>query len=316
MANGRVAVCELSAEREGKRAAARREKSGPPPAREPTGDGARTGLRGEGRRVRNPGRRTSQLTPSAATHHRRSRPAAAPWSTGSKGQDPAPGCDSSWRRRRRAAGWTPVLKTPSAASDRLMRRQLNGTSCTRYFFAELDRVLLVVVFLAPARRPRGAVVLPVVVALCSFPMSFATVLLRLRRFLRESLRVLSRSLTRSRPPRPSSLRRSLSAPSAASIDLSRRSSARGPRVVVLERDVLLAGVLLLRAVERLAWAILGLPLLAYPAAKPTSKRVRSLRPRKETVAYTDRAEALEAAGLTHQRRVARKDRRRASLRRA
>jgi hypothetical protein len=131
----------------------------------------------------------------------------------------------------------------------------------------------VVVFRAPARRPRGAVVLPVVAALCSFPRSFATVLLRLRRFLRESRRVLSRSLTRSRPPRPSSLRRSLSAPSAASIDLSRRSSARGPRVVVLELDVLLARVLLLPAVERLAWAILGLPLLAYPAAaKPTSKR--------------------------------------------
>jgi hypothetical protein len=149
---------------------------------------------------------------------------------------------------------------PSATSDRRMRRQLNGTSCMRYFFAELDRVLLVVVFRAPARRPRGAVVLPVAAALCSFPMSFATVLLRLRRFLRESLRVLSRSLTRSPPPRPSSLRRSLSAPSAASIDLSRRSSARGPRVVVLERDVLLAPVLLLRAVERLAWAILGLSL--------------------------------------------------------
>jgi hypothetical protein len=34
MANGRVAVCELSAEREGRPAAARREKGGPPPARE------------------------------------------------------------------------------------------------------------------------------------------------------------------------------------------------------------------------------------------------------------------------------------------
>ena len=34
MANGRIAVCELSAEREGRRAAARREKGGPPPARE------------------------------------------------------------------------------------------------------------------------------------------------------------------------------------------------------------------------------------------------------------------------------------------
>jgi hypothetical protein len=169
-----------------------------------------------------------------------------------------------------------------------MRRQLNGTSCTRYFFAELDRVLLVVVFLAPARRARGAVVLPVVAALCSFPMSFATVLLRLRRFLRESLRVLSRSLTRSRPPRPSSLRRSLSAPSAASIDLSRRSSARGPRVVVLERDVLLAGVLLLPAVERLAWAILGLSLCSLTL--PLSLR------RNESNLYA------RAKRLWHQRR--------------
>ena len=166
-----------------------------------------------------------------------------------------------------------------------MPRQLNGTSCTRYFFAELDRVLLVVVFRAPARRPRRAVVLPVVAALCSFPRSFATVLLRLRRFLRESLRVLSRSLTRAPPPRPSSLRRSLSAPSAASIDLSRRSSARGLRVVVLERDALLAPVLLLRAVEGLACGHFGsLPCSLTPAAaKPTSKRDQSLCPRKETV---------------------------------
>jgi hypothetical protein len=155
---------------------------------------------------------------------------------------------------------------------------------TRYFFAELDRVLLVVVFRAPARRPRGAVVLPVVAALCSFPRSFATVLLRLRRFLRESLRVLSRSLTRSRPPRPSSLRRSLSAPSAASIDLARRSSARGPRVVVLERGVLLAAVLLLRAVERLAWAILGLLCsLTLPPLSLRRSEGQSLRLRKETV---------------------------------
>ena len=57
--------------------------------------------------------------------------------------------------------------------------------------------------------------------------------------------------------------------------------------MVLERDVLLAPVLLLRAVERLAWAISGFLLLAHPAAaKPTSKRVRSLRLRNETVVST------------------------------
>jgi hypothetical protein len=65
--------------------------------------------------------------------------------------------------------------------------------------AELDRVLLVVVFRAPARRPRGAVVLPVVAALCSFPRSSATVLLRLRRFLRESLRGLVKVLDEGAP---------------------------------------------------------------------------------------------------------------------
>jgi len=69
---------------------------------------------------------------------------------------------------------------------------------------------------------------PLVAAFCSFSASRESVLARLRRFFRLSESVFSKSLIVSRPPRPSSLRRSLSATSAASSDFSRRLIVFGP----------------------------------------------------------------------------------------
>ena len=71
---------------------------------------------------------------------------------------------------------------------------------------------------APAGAVRRAVVgaVPLVAAFCRAPKSRVAVRLRLRRFFLESFSVRSRSLTRSRQPRPSSRRKSLSARLAAS----------------------------------------------------------------------------------------------------
>ena len=80
---------------------------------------------------------------------------------------------------------------------------------------------------------------PLVAARCTFPISRATVRLMLRKFFLESFSVRSTSRRRSRPPLPSSFRRSLSAPSAASSDFSSRPSERGDRCdrAVLEREL-------------------------------------------------------------------------------
>src|SRR5436305_1895801 len=70
--------------------------------------------------------------------------------------------------------------------------------------------------------------LPLVAAFCSFSRSRVTVRLMVVRFLRESFSARSKSLTMVLPPRPSSLRRSFSAISAASSDFSSRPIAFGP----------------------------------------------------------------------------------------
>ena len=69
---------------------------------------------------------------------------------------------------------------------------------------------------------------PCVAAFWIFSRSRVTVRLRLRRFLRESFSVFSKFFSAPLPPRPSSLRRSFSATSAASSDFSRRPIAFGP----------------------------------------------------------------------------------------
>jgi hypothetical protein len=69
---------------------------------------------------------------------------------------------------------------------------------------------------------------PLVAAFCTFSRSRVTVRLRLVRFLRESFSVRSKFFTAVLLPRPSSLRRSFNAISAASSDFSKRPIAFGP----------------------------------------------------------------------------------------
>lgn len=81
----------------------------------------------------------------------------------------------------------------------------------------LELARLAVLF-RPDELARGLVFLPVVTTRWSFSACFDAVFCALPTLLRESLSAFSRSLSTSLPPRPSSLRSSLSASSAVSID--------------------------------------------------------------------------------------------------